>query len=313
MLIFAATIILPSLKSLRSFLFIALNLFVVLFAAGQARQSYIADPEVKVHFYKGFLHLYRFEFQSCKTETDHLVSVHPSSSWGYILLAEYHWWMIISGDKSPDHGKMLVTNLEAAAQRSESLSKQEGLFCKVISYSLRSRYEIFKGNYLKSIDLLNQSANLLKEAVNQPDSYEPFLLTKGLYNYFMAEAGSRFWILNPMSILGIDVSKQRGLEYLTQLSHSSDEILSTEASYFLMKIFLELEHNQPAARQFSGKLSAAYPANLVFRYYDALEGNVNGKPGPEQSRKFLLLLKEASQLNPSQRLHFEQLITKINK
>jgi hypothetical protein len=313
MLIFAPTNPLPSLKYIRTGFFLALNICVVFFASGQARQSYVSDPDVKVHFYKGFANLYRFEFQSCKTETELLLSQHPASSWGYILAAEYHWWMIISGDKSLDHGALLVKNLQSAAQRSDALSKQEGLFCKVISYSLRSRYEIFKGNYLKSIELLNQSSGFMKEAVNQSDNYEPFLLTKGLYNYFMAEAGSRFWILNPMSILGIDVSKERGLEYLTQLSHSSDEILSTEASYFLMKIFLELEHNETGAKRFSGKLLQIFPTNLVFRYYDFLEGNIENKLNQEQVRRFRQSVKEAGQLNAAQRLHFEQLIIKNNK
>ncbi len=313
MLIFVATIILPSLRAILSGIFILCNLFLLSTVSGQAVSPYIADSDVKNHFYKGFVHLYHFEFQSCKDEADLLLKTHPASSWGYILAAEYHWWMIVSGDESNNHGKDLIASLEAAALRSAKLSQSEGLFCKIISYTLRSRYEIFKGNYVKSLELLNQSSGLLKESAHQPDGYEPFLLTKGLYNYFIAEAGNRFWIFNPVGILGLKVDKALGIEYLTTLSNSGDEILSTEAAYFLMKIYLEVENNASGASRYSARLSGKYPTNLIFQYYNSLNGNTKSRVSPEIAMKYNLLLKQATQLSSAQRRHFEQLINDVAK
>lgn len=260
--------------------------------------SYLADHEVKMLFYSGFRHLYDFEFKSCEAKTRMLKQRFPGSPWGYVLEAEYHWWMIISGDKAPDHGQGIGLALDIALEKAETLAERERVFCKIICYSLSSRYALYQGKYVKVLEQLHYAAGLLRSGRREVEQYEPFKLTQGLFDYFMAEAGSRFGIFNPLSLFGIDANKERGLNYLRQCSQSKDEILRTESRYFLMKIYSELEQQAGTSCQYGMLLAKAHPGNLVFRWH--------AQTCPE-SAELTVPMRYSAQLNESQRLHFTRL------
>jgi len=229
--------------------------------------SYLSNPEVSNLFYSGFRHLYHFEFNACKDIANQLKGKYPASPWGHVLQAEYYWWMKISGDPQAENGPQLLQELEIAMLKAEALPEKEALFCKIISYSLKSRYALYNGQYFKAIELLNKSSDLIKTSKSEVGNYEPFMLTQGLFDYFMAAAGDKFGIFNPLSLFGIDADAARGLSMLESLTKSKDEILRTEAEYFLMKIYSELEKEPAKAAIYGRRLVLAYPQNLIFRYH----------------------------------------------
>lgn len=267
-------------------------------AGAQQGNLYLGNPEVNRLFYTGFRHLYDFEFHSCEEKTRQLKQRFPASPWGYVLEAEYHWWMIISGDKGTGHGAGIGTALEVALEKAGQLGEKEQVFCKIICYSLSSRYALYQGKYVKVLEQLNHAAGLLRSGRRDIEQYEPFKLTQGLFDYFMAEAGSRFGIFNPLSLFGINADKERGLNYLRQCSQSKDEILRTESRYFLMKIYAELEHQAGTSCQYGIMLAKAYPDNLVFRWH--------ARTCPE-SAELAVPMHYSAQLNETQRLHFIRL------
>jgi hypothetical protein len=260
--------------------------------------TYLGNPEVNRLFYSGFKHLYDFKFKSCEENASQLKRRFPESPWGHVLQAEYHWWMIISGDSRPEHGTKIGEELEIALNKAAKLPEREGIFCKIIVYSLSSRYALFKGRYISVLEQLNEAAGLIRSGKKDVETYEPFKLTQGLFDYFMAEAGNRFGIFNPLSLFGINADKNRGLQYLKQCTLSQDEILRTESRYFLMKIYAELEHEPAVSCRYGVPLVQAYPDNLVFRWHCK-------ECSPEN--KTYTSMHFSDQLNDAQRLHFQKI------
>lgn len=262
-------------------------------------QYYISNPGVNNLFYEGFRNLYRFEFNSCQEKVTILKGKHSDSPWGHILNAEYCWWMIITGDRRSELGDQLVKELGIAMKKAALLPEREAIFCKIIAYSLNSRYALYKGQYFKVISQLNEATGLINSGRKDIDSYEPFKLTQGLFDYFMAEAGERFGIFNPISLLGINADKERGLMYLRQISNSKDEILRTESRYFLMKIYSELESNFQFSCMYGEMLTSDYPTNLLFSFHYKVCGS-DDKP--------ISLRGASTQMNEAQRAYFFKLL-----
>jgi len=267
-------------------------------AQGKQPAQYLSNPEVNRLFYSGFRHLYDFEFRSCEENAGILKRRFPESPWGFVLQAEYHWWMIITGDTKPEHGTKIGEELEIALIKAATLPDQEGIFCKIIVYSLSSRYALYKGRYISVLEQLTKAAGLIRSGKKDVETYEPFKLTQGLFDYFMAEAGSRFGIFNPLSLFGINADKKRGLQYLQQCTLSQDEILRTESRYFLMKIYAELEHEPTISCRYGSPLHQAYPDNLIFRWHCRVCKNEGQARNPVQY---------TGQLNEAQRQHFQKL------
>ncbi|MEI6574691.1 MAG: hypothetical protein WCO63_00770 [Bacteroidota bacterium] len=253
-------------NKLRIFIFLLLQAAISLATNATQAATYVSNPAVNKLFYEGFQQLYHFKFNDCSAQASLLIKMYPGSPWGHILKAEHCWWMIISGDEQNHQGQVLTEELGKAMQLAETLPERESLFCIIIAYSLNSRYALYKGQYVKAVELLHTSSGLLKASKREVETYEPFRLTQGLYEYFMAEAGKKFGIFNPLSIFGIDVSREKGLALLEGLTTSDDEILRTESRYFLMKIYAEIEKEPAVAAKYGAMLVHEYPQNQIFRY-----------------------------------------------
>jgi len=228
----------------------------------------IGVTEIRQEFYEGLGRMYDFDFSGAAARADYLGSHWPASPWSYILQANVCWWKMITGEDNATERKRFQQALKTAGEKLTAANTDENLFCRIVIQSLQARYELLQRNYPAALLILKRSDNLPALAEGKQDEYEPFLLTQGLFQYFLAAAKEKSGLLS--FLIRQDADKQKGLECLLQLSRSEDLVLRTEGNYFLMKIFLEMEDNPRKAQTFSHYLVNQHPDNLIFRYYDCL-------------------------------------------
>ncbi len=228
----------------------------------------IAGQEIREEFYGGLGRVYDFDFNTAYTGAERICSRWPASPWGYILRASISWWKLITGENNVAERKQFHQALQQAGDRVGMAATDENLYCRIVIHSLQARYELLQKNYPAALAILKRSEEFIRMADGKQLEYEPFLLTQGLFQYFLAAAKEKFGLL--AFLIRQDAEKDRGLDCLLQLTRSDDLVLRTEGNYFLMKIFLEMEDNPRKAQAFSRYLVSQHPHNLIFRYYDCL-------------------------------------------
>ncbi|MHC1706268.1 MAG: hypothetical protein AB9842_01970 [Bacteroidales bacterium] len=249
------------------------SLFVLLPVTAQvcepgipSSKEIIRNDKVRTAFYQGMLTLYSFRFSDtykicCKLKQDY-----PDSPWGFVLESNYCWWKIISGENNPEVRKLFFDALNQSEIRTSKKNIDESLYCRIIINSLRSRFELLNKNYLKTLLILNKSKRLVQQMDGKENEYEPFFLTQGLFQYFIAIAKEKTGFIS--YLLHYKADKEKGLAFLNALTHTENRILRTESNYFLMKIFLEIEHDPVKAKPHADYLLTWYPENSIFCFYN---------------------------------------------
>ncbi len=92
-------------------------------------------------------------------------------------------------------------------------------------------------------------------------------LLLGLYHYFMSEARARSLISRVVFSSWAASNAETGIRLLEKCSQSNDPFISTEALYFLGRIYLEFEDEYELAYQNFATLNLKYPKNLIYSVF----------------------------------------------
>ncbi len=276
-----------------------------------------ADDFFMETFHKGFGYVYNFEFRKADSLVSILEKKYPQEYRSYILGANYYWWKIRSGDTTPvcrRNYSVSLDKLQELLDKKKEVKKigQDEIFYYINLYSYRSRIELLDNNYIKALSYMTKCNAFITLSANAEDSYEPFNLTSGLYNCFMAMAKKNNPLLAPYFLFAPSCDKEKGLKQLGKCTVNSDFLLSTEANYFLMIFYGEGDIDYSLSASYAEKLSLQYPNNLLYQYYlfkvKLLSGNL------EQAMKNLILLFQKSRsmagLNEVQRKYFTDMAGK---
>lgn len=297
-----------------------LNLFFIPFLIGMSLlfSSFHPEPEenkFKTDIYKGFIAIYNFQFQKADSILAIVKKENPNNAGSYLMVANYYWWKIISGDDTKENRKEYLKSLDMAkfiiGKRKSMLSDDDN-YCLISVYAYKARFEAMNKNYIQALSSVNNCVASIKQSFNKENRYEPFYLTTGLYNYMIAQVNHKHPILYPYTVFLPDGDKKKGLAMLQKTMDFSDPLLSTEALYFLMKINLEEENNYTKAVAFGLKLANGFPANLLYRFYylKSLLAAGNKEEALRQYKIICTFSTSNDELNPRQRVYFIELASK---
>ncbi|MBI3501545.1 MAG: hypothetical protein HY063_07105 [Bacteroidetes bacterium] len=276
-----------------------------------------ADEEFTTLFNKGFKSIYNFNFEKADSVLSVLNANYFSEPQTQILGANFFWWKIRSGeDNSANRKKYLecLGNLEKLLDKKKREKKlsQPDIFHYINLYSYRARIEIFDNHYIRALTYTAKCNSYIILSSDFENSYEPFNLTSGLYNCFMAIAKENHPLAAPYFLFAPACDKEKGLKQLAKCSASSDILLQTEANYFLMILYGEQEVDYNLSAFYADKLLQKYSDNLLYQYYlfkvKLFSGNL------ESAMKNLILLfqksKNVSGLTDAQRKYFTDMAGK---
>ena len=296
----------------RGFKYFVLFAVVITMTCGN---SPLQANSVKRDANQAMIALYNFHFQVSDSIIRRMEKNFPEHYMPHLMRAQYYWWQIISNDLD----LLQQGNYRASLVKAESLAKElvktknynyNDVFQFINLYALKARIELLNSEYLRALRHMRNSVEFLELSIGRENIHPDFYLTSGLYNY-MAEYGSRRYpFLMVYALFYPRGDMQKGLEQLKLAAYNSNIVIKTEAHYFLMKIFFELEQDFSQALQHAAWLVAEYPENLIYlyHYHEILLLLEKNELAAEIRKDFFELLNDNIQLNFSQRKYFGGLL-----
>lgn len=255
-----------------------------------------------------FSNLYNFSF----VRTDSLILELSKSDIDKATLfnikAVQAWWRLLSGDTADLNINRCILYTDESIRLSLK-NKQEdinSLINTIYSYSLKARLESYNGNKIKSIIYFYKSIVYIRECFKVQGTDERLNLILGLYLYLVDYIKEENNLVSALLFSFPDGNKARGLEYLKNCTASGNEMVRTEANYFLFKIYSELEKDSAKAFRYVRILKDQYPDNMVYNLEQLKMLRVLKRSEEAQLfRKSLIDKTEAAEnLNTLQKNHF---------
>jgi hypothetical protein len=264
-----------------------------------------------------FKSLYNFSFH----EADSLVLVMKDSEMDNITLtnirANLAWWKLLSGDAIDSNKRICDSCInESIRISSKSKSKDTSFLLNIIySYSLKARLENYNGNTLKSLIYFYKSITYIEECLNNPVKDEKLTLVSGLYYYFIDYIEHEYFIINAVFFTFPKGDKKKGISYLEECSLSGNEMIRTEANYFLMKIYAYTEMDYPKALAKVQILTGMHPNNLVYslEQYKILLKMKKENEAALFQKNLVEQILATENLNSAQKNHFISQIGDLSK
>ncbi len=277
-------------------------------------QPYILKPESK-NVENIFIHIYNFSFEKADSLINSSNELKNDKINQYSLKAYLYWWKIIGGDNAKNNLGKCNYYLEEVIKLSKNRNKTESLSQLNIinAYSLKSRIDNHNGNKIKAFYHFYNSIPYFKnlQTINSRDDRSKFAI--GLYNYLLAYIEKDYSSTLKYFLDFPNGDKVLGLKNLEHCSHSQDQIIMTEATYFLFKIYFTIEKDFNKAFDKINILRSLYPDNFVFNieYLKVLKSQNKNKEFNSSCSKTMNDIKLCKSLSLTQKQHFMSLIQEL--
>ncbi len=264
-----------------------------------------------------FRNLYDFSFNAA----DSLIVLMEGSNLDQVtfsnIKADLAWWKLLSGDKIETNLKICNENLEESIRTNlgNNYTDITSLFNIIFSYSLKARLENYRGNTLKAFVNFYKSAAYIEKCIDTDVPDEKLYLVLGLYYYFIDYIENRYFILNALFFSYPKGDKNKGLIYLETCSLSDNDMIRTEANYFLMKIYADTEKEYPKALLYAQILIRQHPNNLVYcmEQFKLLLKMKKTEEARAFQKELIKGIQMAKNINYVQKNHFLSQITALTK
>ncbi len=221
------------------------------------------DQNIQSAFYE----IYNLRFDSAQQVIQRASSDRDNLAWYYFAASNMELWRIFSGALKSRQKPVFYDNLDNLARFTPRLEDgREQRFLQVMYYTYKARMALTNKDYITTFSSLRNYYSLLGPVFDD-DEYPPNMLICGLYLYLADYAHKHHVLFRPFLSVYRRGDKDRGLEYLERAAKSHNELISTEAKYFLVVIYQDLEKMPRRALPFARELYEKYPGNFIFGYY----------------------------------------------
>jgi len=264
-----------------------------------------------------FKNLYNFSFR----EADSMIVVMKNSNMDNNTLtnirANLAWWKLLSGDSIGTNLRNCDSCIHESIESGLKNKKKDLISLQniVFSYSLKARLENYRGNTLKAIIYFYKSIFYINECIDSPIRDEKLNLVLGLYFYFIDYIENEYSIMNALLFTFPKGDKNKGLIYLENCSESDNEMIRTEANYFLLKIYAYTERDYSKACQYALFLTQQHPNNLVYslEQFKLLLKMKKDYEAEILQRRLIEQIRSAVNINNNQKNHFISQIGELTK
>lgn len=224
---------------------------------------------VETYYEESYIALYEFNFKTADSLIDNMVIYYPNHFLTHLSKANFFWWELISQEHNSSLLGSYYKSLDDAekalivkySRHEESIVKDYYL---ANIYALRVRVELMNENYIQSFNYLKKYAHLISSLSEKKKQIPGIMVVMGLYNYLTDYASKKYPFLSFYAYMFPKGNMEKGLSQLKTALTLDNRLVRTDANYFLMKIFLELEENELKAKIYSANLVNLYPDNIIF-------------------------------------------------
>lgn len=259
--------------------------------------------------------LYHFRFHEADSLITELEKQYPNHYLPFVARSQFYWWKLIS---QPFNDKLQLRYIQSLLHAENRITQKimnedtgyHELFYLINIYASRARLDLMGQEYVKAIRHLARSAGYIRLSLENEDDFIPFMLTSGLYNYMAGHGEEEYPFFRIYTFRYPRGNKIKGLEQLINAASGNNALVKTEAHYFLMKIYSEIEGDYQEALPFARWLADTYPDNLIFVYhYHEIVNHLNRENASEQIKKnYFQSLEGNHQLDSRQVTHFRELL-----
>ncbi len=293
--------------------------FLVLLIASVSASGVTPDRSVENNLLRAFFrNLYDFSLQKADSIVTEMENKNADRSTLLIARADLAWWRLLSGDDPETNLKICGDCIDESIKTNQHIAQPpdiNALFNIIYSYSLKVRLENYKGNSLSAFINFYKSSAYIEKCRGKNIADEKFTLVLGMYYYFISYIQHKYFLLDTFLFSFPEGDREKGLSYLISCSGSADDIIRTEADYFLMKIYAEAEKDYSKALDYAKVISNLHPGNPVYSL-EELKLLIKTKQYDEAailSEKIKEGVIHEVRLNNDQKEHFVSQILKITK
>jgi hypothetical protein len=262
------------------------------------------------------LALYDFDFRRADSITSGILISHPNLFVSHFSRTNFLWWQIITQPYSSiaenQYKESISNSIALAKTNTEDLNDDQDLFYIISMYAMQARLDVKNGSYIRAMRNGRTAISLIERSRGREELYSGFLLTSGLYNYMTAQAATKYPFLKIYSMFYPRGNREQGLMQLKKAAQSEYLIWRTEANYFLMRLYLEMEQEPGQALYYAEWLTGKYPSNLIYQYYHLLilKELENKQAVENKLAEMRSIAKNHSGISRDQRNYFLELIDK---
>jgi hypothetical protein len=217
------------------------------------------------------LSLYEFDFHKADKLSSGLLRENPSHYLSHFSRVYYYWWMMISSPRPVEFEASYRESIQRAIPLARNALDREPAhehaFFFINLHAMMARLDLQQGAWIRTMKNLRHCVVQIERSMGSEAEFPGFYLTSGLYNYMTVEATRQYPFLRLYSLIYPEGNLELGIAQLKWAFDSEYPLWKTEAGYFLMRIFLELEKDPGKAMEYAAWLTSTYPSNLVFQYY----------------------------------------------
>ncbi len=249
---------------------IRLLFIIVLFLENLSAQPNFLNEGSKAYEILNLIH--DFKFIQAKKQIDANKKNFQAETF-YFLKINYFWWAYIISNDKKNYRDSLVYYLKAN-KKILSRKNKKNQFISLMTNGFEYRLAFKEDRFLDGLSAAYKMASQIQNSLDSAGQSPYYKLTAAIYLYSTGYGKEKYWFLYPYFQFIPPGDMNKGKEYLKELSAHSNEVLATESTYTLMRIYMDIEHNYNQALPLATKLTRWHPDNL---FYLALEMKLKQK------------------------------------
>jgi hypothetical protein len=255
--------------------------------------------------------IYNYSFAKADSLLHNYATKHPKNGWSTLMYTNFYWWQIMTGNQKDlvlraKFETSINTIITSFSKEKTAALSNENLYVLANAYAFKTRLNLLEGDYIKGLLNLNKSIDFIQKCVGKEEVFEAFSIQTGLLYYFIEYSKIHKPITRPYLATLPAGSMAKGISLLEKGSKSLDNIIATECTYFLSKIYGEVEHNYNKAETYCLTLAKKYPDNIVYAL-NLFDCYINQGKDTEAQKALIAihrLSKTIPNLTATQRAHF---------
>lgn len=221
---------------------------------------------------------YQMKYPKVKSELEQIEFSEMCKNEVHLLHLNLAWWNIVSGNENSERWKesyeFHTEAIESNIEELEAVNRtQRDTVLLIYAQLFRARIMLLEKKYINGLESLNACIHMIEKVIESNSMGNQHIkLIVGLYNYYYGHVYDEYYLLRPFLMGYPEGNMELGLKIITECASDQWDFNSTEAHYFLVKIFLESENNPELAMRYSSSLIEQYPSNLIyaFQHYQGL-------------------------------------------
>ena len=227
------------------------TIYCLLVCSIHSQGQLLNDATAKNQSLQALDYIYNFKFKEAGIIIGQIKQKYPKHPAIPFLKAMTLYWRYVpltqNSDKFPEFDKYMDETIsKAEVILNKDKQNIEGIYFKMLGYSLKSMLESEEGSFMKSVSYGKKAFHYMKKGFEKTGVYPDFHFSTGLYRYYAEQYPDTHPIAKPVMVFFPYGNKKQGLNHLAQAANSA-QFSKTEAKFWLCQIYAKYEQNYSLA------------------------------------------------------------------